>query len=411
MKTTLLEKFLKYISIDTTSDSSKEDTPSTPSQKELAKLLVNELEEIGLDKIHYDEKNCYVYATLKGIKELPKIGFISHMDTSEDAPGSNINHKIINNYDGKDITLNESVILSPKDYPSLNKHVGKTLITTSGDTLLGADNKAGIAEIMTLLEYFTNENDNHGDICVCFTPDEEIGLGTLHFDKNHFDVDFAYTVDGGALGEFSYENFNAATAIINVTGISTHCGSAKGKMVNASKLAIAINSLIPTDEVPEKTENYEGFFHLDEMKGTVSKATLKYLIRDFDKDNFEKRKEVITKIVNSINEKYGNCVELTIKNSYRNMLSVIEKQPALIEGTKKAISSLGLTPDISPIRGGTDGTEISYKGIPCPNLGVGAYNFHSVYEYACLEEMEETSKLLVAIVKQFSKEYTKTSKR
>ena len=411
MTSKVIDKFLKYISIDTTSDSSKEETPSTPSQRDLADLLVKELKELGIEEIHYDKDHCYVYAKLKGNKNSPRIGFISHMDTSEDAPGNNIKYKVIENYDGKDILLNETKILSPNDYPSLKSHVGKSLITTSGDTLLGADNKAGIAEIMTMLEYFINSKDDHGDICVCFTPDEEIGLGTLHFNKEYFDVDFAYTVDGGALGEFSYENFNAATAIINITGISTHCGSAKGKMINASKLAMAINALLPISEVPENTDNYEGFFHLDEIKGNVGKASLKYLIRDFDKTNFEKRKEIISKIVSSINEKYGNCVELIIKDSYKNMLNIIEKEPALIEGTKEAILSLGITPDVSPIRGGTDGSEISYKGIPCPNLGVGAYNFHSVYEYACIEEMEETAKLLVTIIKHFSKEKEKSNKR
>ena len=402
----ILERFFKYISIDTTSDSSKEDTPSTKGQIELANLLIKELENLNIDSIHYDSKHCYIYALLKGNLDLPKIGFISHLDTSEDAVGKNIQPNIIYNYDGKDIPLGNTIILSSNVYPDLNNHIGKTLITTNGETLLGADDKAGIAEIMNMLQYFANSNEEHGDIFICFTPDEEIGLGTLYLDKKYFNPDFAYTVDGSSLGEFSYENFNAATARIKINGVSTHCGTAKNIMINAGRIATIINSLLP-NEIPENTDNYDGFFHLDEINGDVSNATMKYLIRDFDKNNFEKRKQVLIKIVEKLNAKYNNCIELSIKDTYYNMLEVINNNKFLIENTLKAISNLEITPQVTPIRGGTDGTKICYKGIPCPNLGTGGHNFHSVYEYICLEDMEKASEILISIVKQFSKNNNK----
>lgn len=398
----ILERFLKYVSIDTTSNSLMLDTPSTEGQIEFAKLLIKELYELNLDTVYFDSQHCYVYGVLKGNSNLPKIGFVSHMDTSEDASGKNINPNIINNYNGCDIRLTDDIVLSPEIYPDLKNHIGKTLITTDGKTLLGADDKAGIAEIMNMLQYFINSNEEHGDIFVCFTPDEEIGLGCLHFDKNYFHPDFAYTVDGSSLGEFSYENFNAATATININGISTHCGSAKGIMINAGRIATIINSLLP-NEIPENTENYEGFFHLDEITGNISNATMKYLIRDFDKKNFEQRKQVLITIIEKLNKMYNNCIELNIKDTYRNMFEVINSDETLIHNTMLAISNLEIKPAVIPIRGGTDGTEISFQGIPCPNLGTGGHNFHSVYEYICLEDMEKASQILVSIVKQFSK--------
>ena len=398
----IIERFFKYVQIDTASDSSKSDTPSTEGQKILAKTLIEELKDLNLDMIHYDQKHCYIYGLLKGKEDLPKIGFIAHMDTSEDACGKNIHPNIIKNYDGGDISLNNDIILSSKVYPDLKNHIGKTLITTDGKTLLGSDDKAGIAEIMNMIEYYTKSNEEHGDIYVCFTPDEEIGLGTLHFDTNYFKPDFAYTVDGSSVGEFSYENFNAASVTININGVSTHTGSAKGIMINAIRIATIINSLLP-EEIPENTEKYDGFYHLEEMSGNVSNATMKYLIRDFDKTNFEKRKEVLTAIVKKLNEKYNNCIELNIKDTYQNMLEVINKETLLIKNTLYAISSLGVTPQVIPIRGGTDGTDISFLGIPCPNLGTGGHNFHSIYEYICLEDMEQASEILISIVKQFSK--------
>lgn len=398
----IIERFLKYVAIDTTSDPLKSDTPSTKGQVEFVKLLFDELLNIDLDMVRYDNKHGYLYCLLKGNKELPKIGFIAHLDTSSDAKGENICPNIIYNYNGNDIELNKDVVLSPEVYPDLKNHIGKTLITTDGKTLLGADDKAGIAEIMNMLEYFSNSNEEHGHIYICFTPDEEIGLGTLHLNKELFKPDFAYTVDGSTLGEFSYENFNAATATININGVSTHCGNAKGIMVNAGRIATIINSLLPL-EIPENTSDKEGFFHLDQIEGNVSRATMKYLIRDFDKNNFENRKKILYTIVERLNKEYGNCIEINIEDTYSNMLEVIDKETSLIENTLKAISNLGIVPVINPIRGGTDGTDISFMGIPCPNLGTGGHNFHSVYEYICLEDMEMTSEILKSIVKQFSK--------
>lgn len=336
-------------------------------------------------------------------KNLPKIGFVSHLDTSEDANSKNINPKIINNYDGKDVFLNKDIILSKDIYPDLINHAGKTLITTDGTTLLGADDKAGIAEIMSMLEYYSKSEKKHGDIFVCFTPDEEIGLGTLHFNKELFNPDFAYTVDGSSVGEFSYENFNAATATIEINGISTHCGSAKDIMVNAALIGTYINSLLP-NEIPANTENYKGFYHLEEFNGDVRKASLKYLIRDFDKNNFENRKNIITKIVNKLNKKYNNCINLNIKDTYYNMYDIVKKEEKLINGTLNAITKTGIKPVILPIRGGTDGTNISYQGIPCPNLGTGGHNFHSIYEYICIEDMKKASEILINIIKEFAEQ-------
>lgn len=398
----ILERFLEYVSIDTTSDSSKTDTPSTEGQKTLAKLLIKEMEKLNLDNIYYDQQHCYLYALLKGREDLPKIGFVSHLDTSENAVGKNIKPNIIYNYKGENIILNDNIIISAYDYPDLKSHIGKTLITADGRTLLGADDKAGIAEIMQMLQYFSRFQDEHGDIFVCFTPDEEIGLGTLHLDKDYFHPDFAYTVDGCGLGEVSYENFNAATAIINIKGFVTHCGSAKGKMINAIRIATLVNCMLP-EELPETTENYEGFFHLEEINGNVSKANMKYLIRDFSLENFEKRKQLLFSIVSKINQKYNNCVNLDIKDTYYNMFNIVNNKKDLIRNTLVSISNADVNSKVVPIRGGTDGANISFDGIPCPNLGTGGHNFHSVYEYVCLEDMQKTSEILISIVKQFSK--------
>lgn len=397
----ILDRFLNYVSIDTTSDSLLEETPSSDGQIKLARLLVSELKQMGLSDVYFDDKHCYVYGKLNGDPELVKIGFVAHLDTSEAASGKDIKPNIIHNYSGEDIILKD-IVIKPSAYPDLKNHIGKTIITTDGTTLLGADDKAGIAVIMDMLQYFLNSKEEHGDIFVCFTPDEEIGLGTLHFDKNYFNPDFAYTVDGCDLGEFSYENFNAASAVITINGVACHPGSAKGVMVNAVRISTIINSLLP-EEIPENTENYEGFFHLEEINGDITNTTMKYIIRDFDKENFEKRKELLVSIVSSLNEKYNNCINLEIKDSYRNMLEVIQKESNMIDKTKKAVISVGVEPKVLPIRGGTDGTEISFLGIPCPNLGTGSHNFHSVYEYVCLEDMKKTSEILVSIVKEFSK--------
>lgn len=406
----VLERFLKYISIDTTSFEDAEEHV-TKGQFILAKLLEKELQDLKLDFVHYDKKHCYVYGILKGDSSLPKIGFVSHLDTSSAVPGNNIKPNIIKNYDGKPRKLNENILLSSEDFPDLKNHQGKTLVTTDGTTLLGADDKAGIAEIMTMLEYFSTHDKKHGDIYICFTPNEEIGIGVEHLNYELFNPDFAYTVDGSDLGEFSYENFNAASAVINIKGVSTHTGYAKDKMVNALVLANLINAGLPAER-PENTEGKEGFFHLEKLNGTVTEATMKYIIRDFDKDNFQQRKETLQRIVENLNEEYNSPITLTIKDTYRNMFEVIEKESSLITGTLDSIKSLGIEPNVLPIRGGTDGTDISYAGIPCPNLGAGGHNFHSVYEYVAVEDMEKTSEILVALVQNFAKEDTnKTLKK
>lgn len=398
----ILDRFLKYISIPTNSNSNSEKTPSTDSQKILAKKLVEELKSFNLDEVYYDEDHSYVYALLKGKKEVPKIGFISHIDTSEEAPDENIAHKIIRKYDGTNIELNENITLNVKDFPKLKNHIGKTLITTDGTTLLGADDKAGIAEIMTMLEYFTNTKEEHGDIYIAFTPDEEIGNGTDYFDFSRFKADFAYTVDGSDLGEISYENFNAATVKIEINGISTHWGAAKNIMVNSLLIANEINNLLPK-ELPQNTEGYEGFYHLEFLEGNVTNTKMQYRIRDFDKNNFELRKGKIKTIVHELNQKYNNCISLEITDTYYNMKDIISNNMNLVEIVKTAMEQVEVKPIINPVRGGTDGASLTYKGLPCPNLGTGGQNFHSIYEYICLEDMEKTTEILIEIVKQYIK--------
>lgn len=398
---TILERFLKYVSIPTTSDSSKETNPSTENQRVLAKTLVTELQEIGVDNLIYNRDKCYVYACLKGEKNLPKIGFIAHLDTSEDAKGDDIKPRFIKNYQGQNIKYPNGLVMSTHEYPDLLNHIGKTLIVTDGSTLLGADDKAGIAEIMSMLEEYKSSNISHGDIYVCFTPDEEIGLGTLNFVKEWFPVDIAFTVDGSSINEISYENFNAATATIDIKGISTHCGYAKDKMVNALLLATKINELLP-NETPRNTEKYQGFYHLEELYGDVSHTTMKYLIRDFNKDNFEKRKRKLEYIIDTINAEYCDCIKLNIKDSYYNMKDYLGEN-FNIYTILNAYKNVGIVPEIVPIRGGTDGAELTYRGIPCPNLGTGGHNFHSVFEYIAVEDMLKIQELLVRIVREYSK--------
>lgn len=398
---TLLERFLKYIKIDTSSSSSQVDkTPSNDNQRLLAKTLQEELVELGAE-VYFDEEHCYLYATLKGDESLPKIGFIAHMDTSEDAKGNEINPNIINNYDGTDIILKNNNILSTSDYPNLKEQIGKTLITTDGTTLLGADDKAGIAEIMTMVEHFAKTKTRHGDICLAFTPDEEIGKGMDYFDYNKFSSPIAYTVDGSTLGEICYENFNAASAKIEIEGKSCHCGTAKGIMVNAILIANAIVSSLP-NETPSNTEGYEGFYHIEKFQGTVSSAYLEYLIRDFDKTNFEKRKQLLEDLIAKLNEKYDQRIKLTIKDSYYNMKNIIEKDMSVVEVATRSMESIGVKPIIIPMRGGTDGAEATYNGLPCPNIGTGGHNFHGTHEYISVEDMEKTTEILIAMVKENS---------
>ncbi|MBQ7140559.1 MAG: peptidase T [Bacilli bacterium] len=407
---TILKRFLKYVSISTTSNSKSETTPSTKEQFEFAKLLYTELSELGLDRIYFDREHCYLYGYLKGNSiTSTSIGFIAHMDTSEDAKGDNIKPRIIENYDGKDIKLNNDKTLEVKSNPDLLKHIGKTLITTDGNTLLGGDDKAGIVEIMTMLEHFKNTNDPHGDIYVAFTPDEELGKGTKYFNFYQFKPDFAYTVDGEYLGEFSYENFNAATVNIRIKGNDIHPGYAKDKMINALLLANAITNSLP-NETPSNTELREGFYHLMKLNGNVSNAEIKYIIRDHDKEKFEMRKQFIKEVVDNLNLLYNNCISINIKDTYYNMYEKIKDRNEIIENTKDTIKSLGIEPIIKPIRGGTDGANLSHMGLPCPNLGTGAHNFHSVYEYAVLEDMIKTSEILINIAKSYVKENTKAEK-
>ena len=401
----LLDRFLKYVDIDTTSDSSKCNNPTSSGQIYLAEELYEELKELNIDDVYVDEKNCYIYALLKGDKSIPSIGFVAHIDTSEDAPGKNIKPRIITEYDGKDIKLNDNVSLKVQENPDLKMFVGKTLITTDGTTLLGADDKAGIAEIMEMLEYFSKNECKHGDIFVCFTPDEEIGLGTQNLDFKHFQPDVAYTVDGSMLGELSYENFNAATANIDIKGVNYHPGLAKGRMINAIRLASLINELLP-DEIPENTDGYDGFYHLKEINGDITNASMKYIIRDFDRKHFEERKQIVNTIVDKLNEKYGDVIFLDIKDTYYNMLDVI-KDKSIIDITKEAMNDIGIVPIITPVRGGTDGANISYSGIPCPDIGAGGHNFHSIYEYVCLEDMEQIRDLLISIVNTYAKDKNK----
>ena len=395
---TALERFLKYISIDTVSNSESELTPSTNNQRILANLLNQELQELGLET-YFDEKNCYLYATLKGDENLPKIGFISHLDTSEDAKSDKITPNFIYDYNGTDITLPNKTIMSTKEYPDLVKHKGKTLITTDGNTLLGADDKAGIAEIMTMLEHFSKARIRHGDICVAFTPDEEIGKGMDNFDYSKFSSPIAYTVDGSTLGEISYENFNAATAKIEIEGKSCHCGSAKNIMINASLIANAIVSALP-NEIPANTEGYEGFYHLEKIQGTVSSAYLELLIRDFNKEHFESRKRFIEELISRLNEKYDNRIKLTLTDSYYNMRNIIEQDMSVVDIATSAMNSLEIEPIIIPIRGGTDGADATYNGLPCPNIGTGGHNFHGTHEYIAAEDMEKVTGILIEMVKE-----------
>ena len=398
----ILDRFLSYIKIPTNSKSDVDFVPSTDSQRTLAEKLVSELKELNVDDVYFDKNNCYVYAILKGNESLPKIGFISHLDTSEEVTDVNVNPKITYNYDGKDVKLKDNTILKVGELPDLKNHIGKTLITTDGNTLLGADDKAGIAEIMNMLEYFKENNIEHGDIYVAFTPDEEVGKGTEKFDLDRFKVDFAYTVDGSTVGEISYENFNAATVKIDINGVSAHLGSAKNVMINSTLIANEIINNIP-NEHPENTDGREGFYHLDNINGNCSNTKLQFKIRDFDLSNFNLRKKKFEEIVNNLNIKYNDCIKLVIEDTYYNMKEKIVENIQVVDIVKEAMKNLNIEPQVLPIRGGTDGAELTYMGLACPNLGTGGHNFHSIYEYICLEDMIKSSEILIEIVKSCSK--------
>lgn len=398
----LVNRFLTYVKYDTTSDESSTSVPSTASQLEFAKILYNDLKEIGLSDVTIDEYG-YVMATLPSNieEEVPTVGFIAHMDTSPDMSGKDIKPKIITNYDGKDIVLNpeKNIVMRVKDFPELKNYVGKDLITSDGTTLLGADNKAGIAEIVTAVEYLINNpHIPHGTVKIGFTPDEEIGRGADHFDVEKFGADFAYTVDGGPIGELEYENFNAATAKISIQGRNVHPGTAKNKMINSILVAGELNDLLPVNERPEYTENYEGFYHIVSFNGTVEKTDMVYIIRDHSIEKFKSKKETLKRAVDFINYKYGDIVSLELKDTYYNMKEKIEPVMYIIDLAKKAMESLGIEPLIKPIRGGTDGARLSYMGLPCPNIFTGGHNFHGKFEYIPIFAMEKAVATILKII-------------
>ncbi len=400
----LIKRFVKYAKVHTTSSEDSETVPSTEIQKDLGKILVEDLKEIGLSDAYMDDKG-YVYATLKANtdKKLKKIGFIAHMDTSPAASGENVNPQIHRNYDGGDIVVNKekNIVLSPNEFSILSEKVGKTIITSDGTTLLGADDKAGITEIIEALKYIIeNLEIEHSDIKVCFTPDEEVGRGADFFDVEGFNTDFAYTVDGGEIGELEYENFNASSVDVKIIGKSVHPGSAYNVMINAAAVATEFHSMVPQNEVPEKTKGYEGFYMLTYIGGEVDEAKLSYILRDFDLDGLNQRKAKIEEITKTLQQKYGeDRIIVEIKDSYYNMKEKIEPVMYIIDLAKKAMKDADIEPKIVPIRGGTDGARISYMGIPTPNLFTGGYNFHGYYEYAVAEEMEKAKEVIINIVK------------
>lgn len=409
MKETLLNRFIKYAKIDTQSDPESQSYPSTDKQFDLLNLLVDELKEIGMQDVQIDEKG-YVTATLPSNSDknnIPTVGFIAHVDTSPEMSGTNVNPQIINNYDGKDIILDENYTLSVSEFPELENYVGKTIITSDGKTLLGADDKAGVAEIVTAMQYLIkNPEIKHGDIKVAFTPDEEIGKGVDYFDVEKFAADYAYTLDGGGVGELEFENFNAASANFTVKGKNIHPGYAKNKMINASNIITEINNLIPAVQRPEHTQDYEGFYHLHGMKGNVEEASADYLIRNHDIKEYEEQKQRLNDIVEFLNKKYGEqTVTLIITDSYFNMRSKIEPVYHIIEIAKEAIRQAGVEPIVKPIRGGTDGARLSYMGLPCPNIFAGGHNFHSRFEYVPLESMEKATLVVINIVKLFEQKH------
>ena len=404
------ERFIKYTTFNTSSSSANEnETPSSIGQRAFAEYLLKELKELGINDSYIDEKS-FVYATIpatKGKENKPKIGFIAHLDTVEDVSGKDIKANIIKNYDGKDIVLNKekNIIFSVKDFPSLNKYKGFDLIVTDGTTLLGADDKAGVAEIMTMAETIIKDKSiEHGEIKIAFTPDEEIGSGIEHFNVDEFGANFAYTIDGGELGEIEYENFNAASCNVIVNGVNVHPGYAKNKMKNALLLAIEFNNMLPQNEKPEYTENYEGFYHLSSIEGNEENAKLEYIIRDHDREKFENKKEFIKNISEFLNKKYGeNTFEINIKDSYYNMKEKILPHMHLIENAKKAFNECGIKERIVPIRGGTDGARLSFRNLPCPNLSAGGENFHSRFEYIPVQSLEKMTDVLLKIIDIYSK--------
>lgn len=405
MKDKLIERLTRYAKIDTQSDASSETTPSTAKQWDLLKELKDELAEIGLEEITLDDEG-YLFASLPANTEnAPVIGFLAHVDTATDFTGTDVKPQIVE-YEGGDIVLNDSenIILSPDEYPELKRYIGHTLITTDGTTLLGADNKAGIAEIITAVEHLKNNPDiRHGKIRVAFTPDEEIGRGPHKFDVEAFGAEYAYTVDGGPIGELQYESFNAAGAEVTFTGNSVHPGTAKGKMVNAGRMAAEFIGKFDGLDTPEHTSGYEGFIHLISVNGDVEKSRAQFIIRDFDNENFEARKTLMETNVKMLQDKYGtDRVDLYMEDQYYNMRDKIEPMMHIVENASRAMESLNITPDIKPVRGGTDGSQLSYKGLPTPNLFTGGENFHGKFEYASADDMEKSAQVIVKIAELVS---------
>ncbi len=401
-KEALIKRFISYVTIDTESDPSSQTTPSTEKQWDLANKLAQELKAIGMQDVSIDD-NAYIMATLPGNvdHEVPVIGFISHFDTSPDFTGANVNPQIVENYHGGDLLLNkeENIVLSPDYFEDLRLYIGQTLITTDGTTLLGADDKAGICEIVSAMEYLINHPEvKHGTIRVGFTPDEEIGRGAHKFDVEKFNADWAYTMDGSEIGELEYENFNAAGAVVKVKGKIVHPGYAKGKMVNSMYIATEFINSLPKFETPEHTEGYQGFFHLCDIKGDVEETVLQYIIRDHDRGHFEARKDVMVKLANELNSQYGReVIEVDIKDQYYNMKEKIEPVMHIVDIAEEAMKQIEIKPIIKAIRGGTDGSQLSYMGLPCPNIFAGGHNFHGRYEYVPVESMIKATEVICKI--------------
>ncbi len=427
-KREIADRFIRYASIFTQSEEGVADTPSTPCQRDLAKVLYEELKAMGASDVYYDEEKCYVYATVpanipadaaavaaredanakKRENLAPIIGLMAHMDTSNavDAKGHGVHPRLIESYDGSVVILNEKegYKLDPKEFPDLTRHIGETLIVTDGLSVLGGDDKAGVTQIMEVVDFYLHHPEiAHGTIRVCFTPDEEVGNGVMNIDLSKFAVDYGYTVDGSRIGELEYENFNAASCHVTIHGKSTHPGDAKGVMINALLVGMDFNAMLPAGETPYDTEGYEGFYHLEDMKGGCDHAELDYILRDHDKEKFEIRKQTVAKIAAALNEKYGQGTgEIAVKDSYYNMAEKVAPHMHLIENAKASMKELNIEPRINPIRGGTDGCQLSFRGVPCPNLGTGAYNYHSRFEYVSADEMEQGAEVVLRILNKYA---------
>lgn len=406
---TVLERFIRYARVHTTSDDESTASPSTSRQFDLARLLADEMQTLGFSDVYISD-TCYVYGFIPaapGLETRPALGFVAHMDTSPDVSGANVQPNVIENYDGGEVVLRDDpehpVVLSPTRFPHLASLAGRTLITTDGTTLLGADDKAGIAEILTACEQLIASAQPHGKICVAFTPDEEVGRGTANFDLARFGADFAYTLDGGEEGELEYENFNAAEATIQIKGVSVHPGTAKDIMINALAVACELNALLPAMETPRHTEAREGFYHLHKLEGTIEQARMAYILRDHDSHRLEGRKQTLAHAANRLNDRYGaDVISVAFREQYRNMHDIISQHMHLVDNARAAMANIGLTPIIVPMRGGTDGALLSYRGLPCPNLGTGGHAYHGVHEHITLEGMEQCTMLVLELIRQYA---------